>query len=43
MGKAEKGNNRKLREYLSSFAEVAECLSNIDVPLECFFSFVFVF
>ena len=34
MGKAEKGNNRKLREYLSSFAEVAECLSNIDVPLE---------
>jgi predicted DNA-binding ArsR family transcriptional regulator len=34
MAKTEKGNNRKLREYLSSFAEVAECLNELDVPLE---------
>ena len=37
MAKVEDSNNRKLKkskEYLSSFAEVAECLNNLDVPLE---------
>ena len=37
MAKVEDSNNRKVkksREYLSSFAEVAECLNNVDVPLE---------
>lgn len=33
MGKAKDRNNRELKEYLSSFAEVAECLNQLEVPL----------
>ena len=37
MAKVKDGNNRKMKdsiEYLSSFAEIADCLKELDVPRE---------
>ena len=34
MGKVDDGNIGALKEYLSSFAEVAECLNKLEVPID---------
>jgi len=34
MAKVDDGNIGELKEYLSSFAEVAECLSKLEVPID---------